>query len=69
MKWTVKQHRLVRQNARHFRRVGARVCDNFDCQLMYTYGDHADDYIFEDTFAHSGTVLLQFENQNLLALC
>ena len=59
MCWTEQQHRLVRQTGGCFRRVGALVCDNYadgaagSCQLLYTFGGDKQDYIAEDTFAHS----------------
>jgi len=55
--WTQQQHRLILQNGGFFRRVGARVCDNFGiCRELYKFGDDSADYIVEDTFAHSNTV-------------
>jgi hypothetical protein len=55
--WTQQQHRLILQTGGFFRRVGARVCDNFGiCRELYKFGDDSADYIAEDTFAHSNTV-------------
>jgi hypothetical protein len=58
VKWGHLQHRFLTVGGGYIRRVGSYVCDDNGCDILYTYGDDNQDYIFEDSFAHSQTVCL-----------
>ena len=68
VKWGLLQHRFLTVGGGYIRRVGSYVCDDDGCDIRYTYGDDDQDYIFEDSFAHSQTVRLSLTLSPQLSL-